>query len=186
MPCLGGFLRPCHCWSRPPRREEGAASALYFVHLSKAICTGWPHRRMRSNVRSMPSSLAQEDKQRGYQAYALHLLVRSPRITNLRRSSRPKITTARPSPGEELGMRSLLAHCHRGLGLYAATRRREEARAELAAAIALYRAMEMTSGFPRRRRRWCRWKRTLRDTEAILPDGFARKRELRLTQRGLR
>ena len=46
---------------------------------------------------------------------------------------------------EELGMRPLQAHCHTGLGtLYTTTGRREQARTELAVAIALYRAMEMT------------------------------------------
>jgi hypothetical protein len=42
-------------------------------------------------------------------------------------------------------MRPLQAHCHRGLGtLYAATGQREQARTELAAAITLYRIMDMT------------------------------------------
>ena len=46
-------------------------------------------------------------------------------------------------------MRPLLAHCHRGLGmLCAATGQREPARAALAAAIALYRAMAMTFWLP--------------------------------------
>jgi Flp pilus assembly protein TadD len=46
---------------------------------------------------------------------------------------------------EALGMRPLQAHCHRGLGtLYGKTGRPEQARVELSAAIALYRAMEMT------------------------------------------
>ena len=50
---------------------------------------------------------------------------------------------------EELGMRPLLAHCHRGLGtLYAATGQREQARAALSTAIELYRAMEMTFWLP--------------------------------------
>jgi class 3 adenylate cyclase/tetratricopeptide (TPR) repeat protein len=50
---------------------------------------------------------------------------------------------------EELGMRPLQAHCHRGLGtLYAMTGQREPAYAELAAAIELYRAMEMTFWLP--------------------------------------
>ena len=49
----------------------------------------------------------------------------------------------------ELGMRPLVAHCHRGLGtLYAATGQREQARAELSTAIALYRAMDMTFWLP--------------------------------------
>jgi predicted ATPase/class 3 adenylate cyclase len=46
---------------------------------------------------------------------------------------------------DELGMRPLQAHCHRGLGtLYAATGQQGQARAELATAVELYRAMEMT------------------------------------------
>jgi len=46
---------------------------------------------------------------------------------------------------DELGMRPLLAHCHFGLGiLYNRIGRPEQARTELAAAIELYRAMEMT------------------------------------------
>src|SRR5262249_32256929 len=50
---------------------------------------------------------------------------------------------------EELGMRPLQAHCHRGLGtLYAKTGQAKQARAALAAAIALYRAMDMTFWLP--------------------------------------
>jgi hypothetical protein len=50
---------------------------------------------------------------------------------------------------EALGMRPLQAHCHLGLGtLYATTGRREQARATLAAAIALYCAMDMTFWLP--------------------------------------
>ena len=50
---------------------------------------------------------------------------------------------------EELGMRPLQAHCHRGLGtLYAKIGRREQARAELSTAIELYRAMDMTFWLP--------------------------------------
>ena len=50
---------------------------------------------------------------------------------------------------EELGMRPLQAHCHRGLGtLYATIGQQEQARAELSAAIVLYRAMDMTFWLP--------------------------------------
>jgi tetratricopeptide (TPR) repeat protein len=50
---------------------------------------------------------------------------------------------------EEVGMRPLQAHTHRGLGiLYTQMGRREQAREELSAAIALYRAMEMQFGLP--------------------------------------
>lgn len=45
---------------------------------------------------------------------------------------------------DTLGMRPLLAHCHLGIGtLYGRTDCTEQARSELAAALALYRAMEM-------------------------------------------
>jgi tetratricopeptide (TPR) repeat protein len=50
---------------------------------------------------------------------------------------------------EELGMRPLPAHCHRGLGrLYVATGQWELARAELSTAIEMYKAMEMTFWLP--------------------------------------
>jgi len=50
---------------------------------------------------------------------------------------------------EELGMRPLQAHCHRGLGtLYRQTGRGAQARAALAIAINLYRAMDMTLWLP--------------------------------------
>jgi len=93
---------------------------------------------------------AHEHQERGNQAYALRLL--------------GEITARREPPesdqageyyrqalalAEELGMRPLQAHCHRGLGtLYAATGQRELARTALAAAIALYRDMDMTFWLP--------------------------------------
>jgi tetratricopeptide (TPR) repeat protein len=50
---------------------------------------------------------------------------------------------------DALGMRPLVAHCHFGLGkLYLKTGRREQARAELSAAIELYRTMDMTFWLP--------------------------------------
>jgi tetratricopeptide (TPR) repeat protein len=49
----------------------------------------------------------------------------------------------------ELGMRPLQAHCHRGLGtLYSQTGQAEQACAELSTAIELYRDMEMTFWLP--------------------------------------
>jgi class 3 adenylate cyclase/tetratricopeptide (TPR) repeat protein len=50
---------------------------------------------------------------------------------------------------DELGMRPLQAHCYRGLGtLFAKLGQREQARAELAIAIELYKAMDMTFWLP--------------------------------------
>jgi hypothetical protein len=49
----------------------------------------------------------------------------------------------------------LQAYCHRGLGtLYAKTGQREQARTDLAAAIALYRAMDMTFWLPQAETVW--------------------------------
>jgi hypothetical protein len=46
-------------------------------------------------------------------------------------------------------MRTLQAHCHRGLGtLYATTGQRQQARTALMTAIDLYRAMEMSFWLP--------------------------------------
>ncbi len=53
------------------------------------------------------------------------------------------------SLADELGMRPLQAHCHRGLGtLYRQTRQAEQARTELTIAIDMYRDMEMTFWIP--------------------------------------
>jgi tetratricopeptide (TPR) repeat protein len=85
-------------------------------------------------------------KQRGHEAYALRLLgeiaaQRQPPDTEAAVAAyRQAMTLA-----DEFGMRPLVAHCHFGLGtLYARTGRLEQARTELSAAMALYRAMDMT------------------------------------------
>jgi uncharacterized protein HemY len=50
---------------------------------------------------------------------------------------------------DELGMRPLVAHCHLALGMLSLkTGRGKQARGELSAAIALYRAMDMTFWLP--------------------------------------
>ena len=60
-----------------------------------------------------------------------------------------KILTSRSALADELGMRPLQAHCHRGLGtLYSQTGQVEYARAALSTAIAMYRDMKMTFWLP--------------------------------------
>jgi tetratricopeptide (TPR) repeat protein len=93
---------------------------------------------------------ARHNKGRGWEAWALWLLGEI-----ARHRDPPDVTSAEASYqqalalAKELGMRPLQAHCHRGLGtLYAETSQREPARAALAAAVALYRAMEMTFWLP--------------------------------------
>jgi tetratricopeptide (TPR) repeat protein len=89
-------------------------------------------------------------KEPGHQAYALRLLSEIPAHREPPESVRAKAHYRQAlALAEELGMRPLQAHCHRGLGtLYAATGQREQARAELATAIELLRAMEMTFWLP--------------------------------------
>jgi class 3 adenylate cyclase/tetratricopeptide (TPR) repeat protein len=95
-------------------------------------------------------ALAREHQERGHEAYALRLLGdvaarhESPERDQAEVHYRQALTLA-----DELGMRPLVAHCHLGLGtLYLKIGRPEQARAELSAAIALYRAMEMTFWLP--------------------------------------
>jgi tetratricopeptide (TPR) repeat protein len=94
--------------------------------------------------------LARERGERGHEAWALRLLGEShshpdpPAVEQAEASYHQALALAK-----ELGMRPLQAHCHRGLGtLYAKIGRLEQARAELSAAIELYRAMAMTFWLP--------------------------------------
>jgi tetratricopeptide (TPR) repeat protein len=94
--------------------------------------------------------LARQQKARGHEAHALfqlgavHAHTSPPDVQQAEARYREALTLA-----DELGMRPLVAHCHRGLGLlYANTGRRDEARADLSTAIDLYRAMEMTFWLP--------------------------------------
>jgi tetratricopeptide (TPR) repeat protein len=89
-------------------------------------------------------------QERGYQAYALRLLGdiaarrKPPQSEQAAEYYRQAFALA-----EELGMRPLMAHCHLGFGtLYAQSGHRAAARTELAAAVDLYRAMEMTLWLP--------------------------------------
>ena len=94
--------------------------------------------------------LARQYQQRGTQAWARWLLGEStahqvsPAVESAAGHYHQALALA-----EELGMRPLQAHCHRGLGtLYAMTGQRQQARAALATAIALYRDMAMTFWLP--------------------------------------
>src|SRR5262249_23313349 len=95
-------------------------------------------------------ALTRAHKERGYEAWALRLLgeiaayQEPPEIEPAEHHYRQALALA-----EELGMRLLVAHCRLGLGtLYGTTGQWEQARTELPAAIALYRAMDMTFWLP--------------------------------------
>ena len=90
--------------------------------------------------------LAQEHRERGYEAHALRLLAaidlerEIPAFERAEEGYRKALALA-----EELGMRPLQAHCHRGLGRLYQRRGDPEAGATAAAAAReLYRAMDMT------------------------------------------
>jgi hypothetical protein len=93
---------------------------------------------------------ARQRKARGEEAFALHQLG-----TLHAHAALPDAALAEDhyrqalALADELGMRPLQAHCHRGLGtLYAKTGQQEQAHTELATAIDLYRAMDMTFWLP--------------------------------------
>jgi len=95
-------------------------------------------------------TLTRTHGERGYQAHTLRLLgdihaQRQPHdVAPAETHHREALALA-----EELSMRPLAAHCHRGLGmLYATTGQWEQAHAELTRAIEMYRAMNMTFWLP--------------------------------------
>jgi tetratricopeptide (TPR) repeat protein len=95
-------------------------------------------------------ALARAHQERGNQAYALRLLGDiaarrdAPAVEQAETYYQQALTLA-----GELGMRPLVAHCHRGLGmLYARIGWPEQARAALSSAVALYHTMGMTFWLP--------------------------------------
>jgi len=95
-------------------------------------------------------ALTRERQERGYQAYALRLLgAIAARREPPERDQADAHYRQALALAEELGMRPLQAHCHRGLVmLYAATDQREQAHVELSTAIVMYQTMEMTFWLP--------------------------------------
>jgi class 3 adenylate cyclase/tetratricopeptide (TPR) repeat protein len=131
-------------------RTGGLLGNAYRVAWLSEVCRlmrcgdeAWKHARQALD-------LARQHKERANEALALHQLgvvhahADPPDVAQAAAHYHQALALA-----EELGMRPLVAHCYRGLGtLYAATGQQEQARAALAAAIALYRAMDMTFWLP--------------------------------------
>jgi tetratricopeptide (TPR) repeat protein len=119
--------------------------ALRTVWLSEAyLLAGRLNEAGTQAQRALEFSRAHQE--RGHAAYAMRLLGEvaaqrmPPEMEKAEAHYRQALALA-----EELGMRPLQAHCHRGLGiLYGRVGRAPQARAALSTAIALYRAMEMT------------------------------------------
>jgi class 3 adenylate cyclase/tetratricopeptide (TPR) repeat protein len=95
-------------------------------------------------------ALARAHGERGNEAHALRLLGDIAAHRNPPEGEQAAVYYQQAvALADELGMRPLVAHCHRGLGtLYAATGQQEQARTALSTALALYRAMEMTFWLP--------------------------------------
>jgi tetratricopeptide (TPR) repeat protein len=129
--------------------STGARRAIHWAWLSESCrleghgAEAWQHARQALD-------LARQQKARGEEAFALHQLgvvqahADPPDVAQAEAHYQQALALA-----EELGMRPLLAHCHRGLGtLYAVTGQREQARTALSTAIEMYRSMNMTFWLP--------------------------------------
>jgi class 3 adenylate cyclase/tetratricopeptide (TPR) repeat protein len=95
-------------------------------------------------------ALVRTDKERGNEAYVLQILgeIHAQHGPAAAEGAACHFRQAL-ALADELSMRPLQAHCHRGLGtLYATVGQREQSRAELSTAMALYRAMDMTFWLP--------------------------------------
>jgi tetratricopeptide (TPR) repeat protein len=129
--------------------RRGALAAAYVIWLGEAyLLASRLDEAFTQAQRALEFSRAHQE--RGNEAYALRLLGevharRAPaEVEDAETHYRQALTLS-----EELGMRPLQAHCHRGLGtMYATTGQREQACAELATAIAMYQSMEMTFWLP--------------------------------------
>jgi class 3 adenylate cyclase/tetratricopeptide (TPR) repeat protein len=128
------------------RTGAGLRQLVRFSEVCRLAGRGdeaWQHARQALD-------LARQQKARGDEAHALHQLgvvqahANPPDVEPAETHYQQALALA-----EELGMRPLVAHCHHGLGwLYGRIGWAEQARAELSAAIDLYRAMDMTFWLP--------------------------------------
>jgi hypothetical protein len=123
--------------------------ALLVGYLSEAyLLAGRTREAVRLAGRAL--DLARAHQERGHEAWALRLLSEiaahqaPPEAEPAEHHYRQALALA-----VELGMRPLVAHCHHGLGqLYARIGCRAKARAELSAAVELYRMMDMSFWLP--------------------------------------
>jgi sugar phosphate isomerase/epimerase len=136
--------------------DEGRRMAEAAAHSGSVMVASWGLGLLAGRLEEAHAlaeqalALARAHQERGHQVYALRLLgeIAARRAPPERDQAgddfRQALTLA-----EELGMRPLVAHCHLRLGkLYGEIGRQDEARAELSAAITLYRAMGMTFWLP--------------------------------------
>jgi tetratricopeptide (TPR) repeat protein len=126
-----------------------AAQSLWITQLSEAyLLAGCMEEAFTQARRAL--ELSRTHQERGHEAWVhrllgdLHAHWHPPAVEQAAASYQQSLVLA-----QELAMRTLQAHCHRGLGtLYTQLGRLEQARAELSVAIELYRAMDMTFWLP--------------------------------------
>src|SRR5262245_5112106 len=122
---------------------------LWAAHLGEAyLLAGRPEEAHQLAERALAH--ARDAKHQAYETWVLRLLGEiAARRTPLEVEPAAAYYRQALTLAEGLGMCPLLAHCHRGLGmLYATSGQREQARAELSAAIALYRTLDMSFWLP--------------------------------------
>jgi class 3 adenylate cyclase/tetratricopeptide (TPR) repeat protein len=136
--------------SRESVRTGGLRGHAFRVTWLSEVCRLAGHGEEAGQYAHQALDLARQQKERGSEAHALRQLgvvqahADPPEVAQAEAHYQQALALA-----EELGMRPLQAHCHHRSGrLYCQTGRGEEARAELSAAIALYRAMDMTFWLP--------------------------------------
>ena len=123
--------------------------AMWSAGLSEAyLLAGRLEDARQSACRAL--ELSRAHKERGHEAWTLRLLGEIARQEHPL-AVEPAATYYQQALAlaDELGMRPLQAHCHRGLGMLSAkTGRAEHARSELATAIKMYQSMEMLFWLP--------------------------------------
>jgi tetratricopeptide (TPR) repeat protein len=140
---------PDHVAAVRHRSEHGGLRSRTLADLSEALLLVGRVEDA-SALADQLLALSRTHPGRGYQAHACRLLGD---IARHRDPPQSELAEAHYQQAlglaEALGMRPLVAHCHRGLGLlYCQSGRGEQARAALSAAIELYRAMDMTFWLP--------------------------------------
>jgi len=127
----------------------GGRPGLSYVQLSE-VCRRAGRGEEAGQHARQALDLARQQKARGNEARALHQLgivqahANPPEVAQAEAYYQQALALA-----EELGLRPLQAHCHRGLGtLYATAGQREQARTELSTAIEMYQSMDMTFWLP--------------------------------------
>ena len=143
--------------------EQTIATERVVYQTLCRLSLGGAHLRLanwRRHIIEHALALARERQERGHQVYALRLLGEIAAQRNPPESAQAEAHYRQAlALADELGMRPLQAHCHRGLGtLYAATGQREPARTALSAAMALYQAMAMTFWLPEAEAARHRWR----------------------------